>query len=311
MSTVHREQPDPRVSVIVPAFNAEATIAATIESVLAQSFDSFEVIVVNDGSTDGTSNVLSRYGRDITIVDQPNRGVSAARNRGARQAKGNFLAFLDSDDIWRTDALYKFAAALDHKVSAVLAFSDFSRVNLETLQAEPYIFSGAPSMEDLLRSRAQMLPSAVVIRSSVFNRCGGFCEQFQHPGFEDPLLWTIARESGEFIHVSELLLTYRLSEKGQSDWYISNGEIFIKLVRQRYGRKARHLISETYDHLARVALKKALRCLDNGDGAGTLLNLRCVLRLKPRLIFDPDLARRAFRIRNLSRLRSLRKRSDH
>ena len=156
-----------------------------------------------------------------------------------------------------------------------------------------------------------MLPSAVVIRSSVFNRCGGFCEQFQHPGFEDPLLWTIARESGEFIHVSELLLTYRLSEKGQSDWYISNGEIFIKLVRQRYGRKARHLISETYDHLARVALKKALRCLDNGDGAGTLLNLRCVLRLKPRLIFDPDLARRAFRIRNLSRLRSLRKRSDH
>ncbi len=156
-----------------------------------------------------------------------------------------------------------------------------------------------------------MLPSAVVLRTSVFNRCGGFCEQFQRPCFEDPFLWTIARESGEFVHVAELLMTYRLSEKGQSDWYLSNGEIFIKLVRQRYGRKARHLIAETYDHLARVSLHKALRCLDNGDGAGALLNLRCMLRLKPSLIFDRDLVRKVFRTRDLSRLRSLLKRSGH
>ena len=307
MTTVHREQPDPRVSVIVPAFNAEATIAETIESVLAQDFDSFEVIVVNDGSTDGTSHALSRFGAKITVIDQPNQGVSAARNRGARQGKGDFLAFLDSDDRWRADALSKLTKPLDLRERAVLAFSDFLRVNVETGKAEPYLFDGAPSMDDLLMSRAQMLPSAVVLRTSVFNRCGGFCEQFKHPGFEDPLMWTIAHESGEFIHVPELLMTYRLSEKGQSDWYLSNGDIFIKLVRQRYGRRARRLLAETHDHLARVALQRALRCLDSNNSAGALTNLRCLLRLKPRLAFSPDLARRVFRVRNLSRLRSLLK----
>src|SRR5213594_1840923 len=118
MSPFHREQSDPRVSVIVPAFNSEATIAETIESVLAQSFHSFEVIVINDGSTDRTSNVLSRFGSNITVIDQPNLGVSAARNRGARRGKGEFLAFLDSDDRWRADALSKLISALDYSERA-------------------------------------------------------------------------------------------------------------------------------------------------------------------------------------------------
>lgn len=88
------------VSIIIPAYNCEAWVAETIDSALAQDHGAVEIIVVNDGSTDGTLAVLRGYGDRIRIVDQKNAGPPAARNAGLAAAKGEYIAFLDADDVW-------------------------------------------------------------------------------------------------------------------------------------------------------------------------------------------------------------------
>ena len=91
----------PRFSVVIPAYNAAATLARAIDSVRAQTWPAHEIIVVDDGSSDATAEVAARYGDAVHLVRQPNRGVSAARNAGAAAATGDWLAFLDADD-WYT-----------------------------------------------------------------------------------------------------------------------------------------------------------------------------------------------------------------
>src|SRR5512139_2667017 len=102
----------PTVSVVVPAYNAAWCVRKAVDSVLAQDFRDFELIVVNDGSTDDTLAVLRGYGDAIRVVDQRNGGMSNARNAGIRAARGEFLAFLDSDDWWLPGKLGRQVALL-------------------------------------------------------------------------------------------------------------------------------------------------------------------------------------------------------
>src|SRR5215510_6541262 len=90
----------PFFSVIIPTFNRADLLASTLESVFAQRCKEFEVIVVDDGSTDGTINYLKSLRKHVSVYQQSNRGAGAARNLGVRYAKGKYLAFLDSDDVW-------------------------------------------------------------------------------------------------------------------------------------------------------------------------------------------------------------------
>ena len=90
----------PLVSVIIPTYNRGWVLREAIDSVLAQYFKDFELIVVDDGSTDNTGEILYSYDQDLIVLRQSNRGVSAARNRGIALARGRLIAFLDSDDLW-------------------------------------------------------------------------------------------------------------------------------------------------------------------------------------------------------------------
>src|SRR4029450_11236694 len=105
MSAMASSAESPLVSVVMPAHNVAWCIGRAIDSVLAQDFRSYELNVVNDGSTDVTRAVLDRYGAAVTSIDQNNRGMSAARNRGIRQARGTYIAFLDADDWWLPEKL--------------------------------------------------------------------------------------------------------------------------------------------------------------------------------------------------------------
>jgi len=91
---------NPLVSVIIPTYNRAWVLKEAIDSVLAQEFKDFELIVVDDGSTDNTGEILDSYEQDILVLRQSNKGVSAARNRGIDAAEGRLIAFLDSDDLW-------------------------------------------------------------------------------------------------------------------------------------------------------------------------------------------------------------------
>jgi glycosyltransferase involved in cell wall biosynthesis len=97
----------PKVSVIIPTYNREDYVVKTLDSVLCQNFKDYEIIVVDDGSTDNTGEKLKKYKDKIKYIYQKNSGVSAARNKGISQAKGEWLAFLDSDDEWDSDYLYE------------------------------------------------------------------------------------------------------------------------------------------------------------------------------------------------------------
>src|SRR5436190_9496549 len=93
------------ISCIVPVFNGDRYLAETLDSILAQTHRPIEIIVVDDGSTDGTSAIAAEYGEKIRYIRQENSGVASARNLGLQSARGDFIAFLDADDLWHAGKL--------------------------------------------------------------------------------------------------------------------------------------------------------------------------------------------------------------
>ncbi|OFZ70728.1 MAG: glycosyl transferase [Betaproteobacteria bacterium RBG_16_58_11] len=115
----------PRFSVIIPAYNSAATLARAIDSVLAQSYPAQEIIVIDDGSSDGTSDVAARYGGKLRYIRQDNAGVSSARNHGAQIASGDWLAFLDADDWYYPDRLRLHAEWIDEDAALDFLTGDY------------------------------------------------------------------------------------------------------------------------------------------------------------------------------------------
>src|SRR5437899_2524577 len=194
------------VSVIIPAYNAAVTIAEAIDSALAQTAPPLEVIVVNDGSTDSTGEVLDRYGHRIHVIAQPNAGLSSARNAALRVTRGEYIAFLDADDIWAPQMLARTVPFLDADPECTLVFTDLALIdsNARTLNTSLVgEFATAPTLAQMLTRLWPIMPSAVVMRRSVLDQIGGFCEEFRTYGYEDAWCWMRAREHGHFHYVAE------------------------------------------------------------------------------------------------------------
>lgn len=178
----------PTVSVIIPTFNRWPLVGAAIESVLAQSYADFELIVVDDGSTDDTSKQLSQFGSRLRLLTQPNRGVSAARNFAVRHARGSYLAFLDSDDLWLAQKLAIQTAVMAQNPSVQICQTEEIwirngvRVNPKAKHRKPSGDIFTPSLELCLVS-----PSAVMLTRALFEQVGGFDESL--PVCEDYDLW--------------------------------------------------------------------------------------------------------------------------
>ena len=118
----------PKVSVIIPIYNAEKFISGTIESVIAQTYQDWEIIAVDDGSTDKTPEILTKYKKKLSsnlqVITQENSGVSIARNKGIPAARGEYIAFLDHDDLWTPEKLEKQVKLLDSNKELGLVYSD-------------------------------------------------------------------------------------------------------------------------------------------------------------------------------------------
>jgi glycosyltransferase involved in cell wall biosynthesis len=291
----------PRVSAIIPTYNAEQTIASAIDSALAQDFSDLEVVVVNDGSTDSTRSIIEGYGSRITMVNQENRGASGARNAGAQVARGEYFAFLDADDLWAVDKISRSCAALDRNANASLAYSDYRHVVADR-ELGCHTFGSAPSMNEMLSSICEILPSTVVIRRIVFEACGGFSEEFRRNYFEDCWFWIRVREYGEFEYIRAALTTYRSRVKHLDKDYLANGKTFLRLVDQHYGSRAKGLTRNIRQHLAWMAVHEALRRMDLGERRAALEWWMRALRSWPALIVDPRIVARVIRRRNFRRL---------
>ena len=250
-----------RTSVVIPVFNGAATIGRAITSVLAQRFDGesetdglaanqVEVIVVNDGSTDATAEILSAFAARICVIDQANRGPAAARNAGAAVAHGEYLAFLDADDAWLPNKLAATVPLLDRNPAVVLVFSDAIPIDAGgATVGESYVTpdcAHAPTMAEMLNRWWPIIPSTAVMRAATFKACGGFVEEFRSAAYEDPFLFLVAREHGEFAYVPERLVYYRYESPGaRMEKYLRYRDIFIRRVTERYGAAARGLIRGT------------------------------------------------------------------
>jgi len=178
----------PLVSVIIPTYNRGWVVQEAIDSVLDQDFSDYELIVVDDGSNDNTREILGVYGKAITVLQQSNRGVSAARNRGIAEAAGRLIAFLDSDDLWLPRKLSTQVKFFEENADAVINQTQEIWIR-NGLRVNPkkrhHKFSGMIFERSL--ALCLVSPSAVMIKKSLFDAVGVFDERL--PACEDYDLW--------------------------------------------------------------------------------------------------------------------------
>jgi glycosyltransferase involved in cell wall biosynthesis len=251
-----------KLSVIIPVYNAEQTIARAIDSVLKQDFDNYQIIAVDDGSNDSSPRVLRGYGDRIKVARQCNRGAAAARNAGARIAEGEYLAFLDADDEWLPERLTVSVRALEESPAAVVAYSDMIRDDGGAISP----MQGSPSLDYLLSGRFALFPSAVTVRRSAFARSGGFPEQFSGAGFEDMYTALLLREQGEFVHIAKPLVVYHISEASTLiSKYRPGYRVFRRLVKQRYGYRAHGLLTVARRYYASLTFGAGVEAWQKGN----------------------------------------------
>ena len=168
----------PSVSVIIPTYQLAHLVGQTIDSVLAQTYTDYEIIVVNDGSTDNTKEVLASYGDRITVIHQENQGAAAARNAGIMATRGKYIAFLDHDDLWLPNKLEKQIAYLESNPKIGLVYSDTFFFNEEGVY--PYTFAQANNIPPvqhcwtLFVRNSIMSCSVVVVRRECLDEVGLF-----------------------------------------------------------------------------------------------------------------------------------------
>ncbi|MBT3569540.1 MAG: glycosyltransferase [Opitutae bacterium] len=178
----------PKVSVIIPTYDRIETLPRSLNSVFKQTFSDWELIVVDDGSTDGTDEMVLRDYSSVRLHRQENKGVSSARNAGVALASGEWIAFLDSDDAWFPEKLERQLSSLATEHELRLSHTDeiWIRNGRRVNQPKEYAKSGGHLYRRCLRLCC-ICPSSVLIRKDFFEELGGFDEAF--PACEDYDLW--------------------------------------------------------------------------------------------------------------------------
>lgn len=198
-----------QVSVIIPTYNSAKYVVEAVESVLAQTYKDFEVIVIDDGSTDETEQVMRRYQTPVRYIRQQNGGVAVARNRGIAESCGKYVAFLDADDTWLPHKLERQLEALRQQSPHRACYSAFTVVDSEL---NPMGISRSQrqgkALEDLLM-RGNVIGSicTVVCERSLFENIGGFDPELSQCADWD--MWVRLAAKTEFLYLDEPLVTYR------------------------------------------------------------------------------------------------------
>jgi len=225
----------PLISCIVPVFNGARFLAEALESILNQSYQPTEVIVTDDGSTDRSAEVVNRYRSNVHYVRQSNQGPAATRNRGLAAASGDFVAFLDQDDLWHSGKLERQAAC----------FSEDPELSL--CVAHVQTFSGAATAEKTLwfpnHGPSEPLPGyltgTLLARRSLFETVGVFNSELK---YGDAAEWFLrAAEQGvKMAMLSEVLMYHRVHENNFSRRHVAaSRQEFLGIIKESLDRRRR------------------------------------------------------------------------
>ena len=265
------EEAEPIVSVVIPVYNHEEYIRESVESALSQDYDNLEVIVVDDGSTDATPEVLKTFGSRIRYIRQKNKGTAAALNTGIRHAQGSLIAWLSSDDVFLPGMIKRQVAELNKEPSFAMVYADFVEIDSHGKELRvvrcPFPPVGEFAIE-LLKGNF-INGSSVLIRKGCFEQVGLFDESL--PTDSDGDMWFRLLKNGyEFGHIPEVLVKYRwhssnLSHKYKLHHYckdrvrvralraFSDRELFSKKFEEEQGR-----FDLAYEKLALVFARQFL-----------------------------------------------------
>ncbi|MHB8383408.1 MAG: glycosyltransferase family 2 protein [Candidatus Binataceae bacterium] len=278
----------PRVSVVISAFNAADTIGQALESAFAQSFADYEIIVVDDGSTDATVAALTPYRDRVRLIRQRNRGISAAKNAGVAVASGEYVAFLDADDLWMPERLEKSVAVLESDPRCVLVSVGALTIDKDGTPSGEYSVEPAailtPGLNEIVSGRARIKVSSILIRRDIFERIGGFDEAAfrRQRGGEDLYLYSIASEHGTIRIVPEPLMKYRAEPTRNRMWKYDRGRrILIRKWRARYGKQIRSALAAQIRTWVRAWNQIGMEATERANLKVARSAFRAALRLEP------------------------------
>jgi len=285
------EAPEVRVSVVIPTYNRSDYLAQALDSVLVQTFVPEEVIVVDDGSTDDTPAVLQSYGDRILALRQENSGAAAARNRGIARARGEWVAFLDADDMWEPQALEALVQAIPEYPDAGLITFRGRVVTPAGRRTEKILGTQSPgpdfTSESFLREDSGGVLTPMV-RREILMEAGGYDESLRTA--HDCDLWLRLTFRTRMVSLPEPLLLRRVHDENASGDQLLNARMWLRILEKlargqpEFVRRNQKLYSRSLakEHI-RLGREALARCRGNREMlAEARRNLRLGLKHRPR-----------------------------
>lgn len=261
----------PRVSVVIPAYNVEAYLAAALDSLLTQSLTDFEALIVDDGSTDGTAAVAQRYverDRRFQLLQKPNGGLSSARNHGMAAARADYIALLDADDAYHPDKLQTHVERLDQNPQVAVVYSA-SRIMRDDGDLTWMPMSGKPLHADwlfaLLCKNCVGHGSNGVFRRSLLEQVGNFDETLRSCEDIDFWLRIAATGDGSFYREARPLAYYRVRPSGLSFNFLQMEATYrrvLEAAEARSPQRATPFMGQAYAYMYRYLARLALTAQD-------------------------------------------------
>lgn len=247
-----------KVSVIMPVYNRERFIATAIESVLSQTYDNFELIIVDDGSSDNSVSIAQRYRtlypKKIQIIEQINQGPSIARNNAVKIATGSLLAFIDSDDFWARDKLELQTHIFKSHCNSIFTYTGYYIVNedgdiikeiLPNIRLQGFIY------DQLWKVENQISGGTILVHKNIFQSIGGFDENLR--GAENLDLRIRLSRLGKVYFVNKCLYYYRRHNFNLTTETTAMNDAWLMLINKHFNRDSeydkhlyRHVISKYY-----------------------------------------------------------------
>ncbi len=281
----------PLISVVIPVYNGEKTIKQTIDSVLNQTFTDFELIIINDGSQDGTLDIVCKIqDARIKVFSYPNAGVNASRNRGFKLASGEFITFLDDDDLWIPDKLEdQYKALLNNPQAGVaISWTDWIDESGKIIGRGGYVSWEGDALARMLLNDFVESGSNALIRKQAFIEVGGFDESLTHA--EDWDMWLRLAARYHYTTVPKVQILYRIAANSVSSNVVKMEEGSLQVLERAYANAPASI-----QHLKQVSLANRYKYLTYKALEGAPVRYKGLLALRflwLAIQYDPVLLRR-------------------